>query len=191
MLGPVAFSLCLRPSLHFIPLDAAAGAFQLPACGHVVTGRGAACGGRRQGLKVNYVAIGRVGKPGGDPPVSPGPVRVWLSRVRSSAAAVARPRANSKPPATRQPLAGLGLRAGSGTCWAAVGLSGPEARATCRGCGRWSQGAPGQGGLSPSVPLGEQVSFASPERARSTPRLPWQRTASNSRCFSNGARWYQ
>lgn len=89
-----------------MPQEAAAGSLPATSLQALRHWEGvAACGGRRSGQGVSYVAITGVGKPVGNPLVSSGPVGVWLSRVRASAATLTRPRASSRPPATRLPPA--------------------------------------------------------------------------------------
>ena len=152
---------------------------------------------------------------GGDPLVSLGPIGVWLSPMPKQRG----PAPNPGRPAIRQPFwsrvvlrrlwplrtaprlraarslersrwgAGAGSSVGwLGTCWARAEHRGREAGAcsqghglgpVCRDGARAQRQCP-QGSGSPEVCL---------ERAGSKPTLPSQRTASNSRCFSNGARW--
>lgn len=135
-----------------MPQEAAAGSLPATSLQALRHWEGvAACGGRRSGQGVSYVAITGVGKPGGNPLVSSGPVGVWLSRVRASAATLTRPRAGD-PSASRE-VSGAGpARAGRGR-----GLAAPR-RAPPEGADAGSQDARRRAAFSPSVQLVERVS---------------------------------
>lgn len=136
----------------------------------------------------------RVGMPGGSPCREPGsrPSLAFPGEVVGRRRGKAHTRPPGGPSAPREQESGPApspalspersrggrrqqRRAGSGTCWTRA----PRVRG---GTTRFRLQCPREADL----PL-----LASPERAKSLPMLPRQRTASSSRCPSNGAHWCQ